>query len=219
MVQAILRCCPVDIGHFRTIKIMIGLLGSSLLLQLITFAAPGWVVYVNTVTGQTVYMALVYDVRCEDEGCTTYPISENEWRKEDGQFQTVSWIVEGLVPILFCGVSLFLYIFSLRRPKWLEPSFLFCIWFLGMATVLQWGLMAPFADIHRIFGPEGDFENFYQVPWNVILHSFSAFLTTIVMLTSLVTLMKKLIVNIMANDKMVEPCMTKLDEAEASAQL
>ncbi|KAL3862727.1 hypothetical protein ACJMK2_008680 [Sinanodonta woodiana] len=137
----------------------------------------------------------------------------------DWLFHYISWIIKGLVPILFCSVSLFLLLFSVRKPKWREPFFFFCTWILGIATVLQWDLMAPFADLHRMINASGGLGSYYRAPWNVILHSFSAFLTTIVMIASMVILMKKLIVNVMANDKMEEPLMTTLDDFEAPSHI
>lgn len=217
MLRAILRSVPlyIDIGDVRTIKIMAGLLGSSLLLQLITFTTPGWSVFKNA-EGKVEYMALMYDVRCNEEGCQTYRVSEDEYKK-DWLFHYISWTLKGLVPILFCSASLFLLLFSVRKPKWREPFFFFCTVILGIATVLQWDLMAPFADLHRMATARRGLGNYYPVPWNIILHSFSAFLTTTVMLASLVILMKKLIVNAMANDRMEEPLMTNLDDFEAQS--
>ncbi|KAK3592265.1 hypothetical protein CHS0354_020380 [Potamilus streckersoni] len=219
MLQVILRYLPIDIGHIRTIKIMIGLLGFSLLLQLIAFTTPGWVVEKNADTGLELYWALMYYVECNESGCKTYTISVNEPGKDALQFEFASTIIKGSVPIFICSVSLFILLFSLRKPKWREPFVFFCTWILGIAAVLQWDLMAPFADIHRRSTSKPGLGNDYPVPWNVILHAISAFLTTTVMLVSLVILMRKLIINLMADDRMEKPNMTNRDENLAGAPL
>ncbi|KAK3598204.1 hypothetical protein CHS0354_026605 [Potamilus streckersoni] len=220
MLRAILQSVAlyIDIGNVRTIKIMAGLMGPSLLLQLITFTTPGWRVYKNTEEGKVEYMALMYDVRCDEKGCKTYPVSEDEYKKE-WQFHYITWIIKGLVPILLCSVSLCLLLFSIRKPKWREPFFFFSTWSLGIATVLQWDLMASFADIHRMVLAHGLLRSENPVPWNVILHAISAFLTTTVMLVSLLILMKKLILNVMADDKMEEPLLTNLDDFQAQSHI
>ncbi|KAK3598205.1 hypothetical protein CHS0354_026606 [Potamilus streckersoni] len=198
MIRSIIQRLPtyMDIGHIRTIKVTMVLMGTSWVLQMITFTMPGWRVQKNVTSGFVDYMALMYDERCNNDGCKTYPISEDEDKKVF-LFHFITWIIDGLVPLLFSSLTLFLLYMSIKKPKWRGPFFLICTWSLGIAMILQWDLVATFAELHRISHlPPFTMEGYiFPVPWNVILHSFSAFLTTIVMLVPFVLLMKQLILN------------------------
>ncbi|KAL3862718.1 hypothetical protein ACJMK2_008671 [Sinanodonta woodiana] len=220
MCRAILQGVPVylAIGHIQMVKVMIGFLISSLMLQVVTFTIPGWRVLRNETSGIGDYMALMYDVRCDQEGCETHLISEDE-AKKDFLFHFITGIIEGIVPILFTSLSLVVLILVILKPRWQEPFFLISTWSLGTAMVLQWVLAATFAEIHRRSNrDEFKLKGYsFPVPWNVVLHSFSAFLTTMVMFASFLILMNRFVLNAMANDEMEEEVVTVTDESEAES--
>ncbi|KAL3862723.1 hypothetical protein ACJMK2_008676 [Sinanodonta woodiana] len=220
MCRAILQGVPVYLamGLIQTVKVMIGFLIFSLMLQVVTFTTPGWRVLKNETSGIVEYVALLYDVRCDQEGCGTHLVSEDE-AKKDFLFHFITWIIEGMVPILCSSLSLFVLILIILKPRWQEPFILISAWSLGIAMVLQWDLIATFIELHRL-STVGEFKlkgYSFPVPWNVVLHTISAFLTTIVMLASFLILMNRFVVKAMAKDETEEEVVTVIDESEAES--
>ncbi|KAL3862724.1 hypothetical protein ACJMK2_008677 [Sinanodonta woodiana] len=220
MFRAIMQGVPVylAIGHIQTVKVMIGVLIFSLMLLVVTFTTPGWRVQKNETSGIGEYMALMYNVRCDQKGCGTHIVSEDEAKKAF-LIHFITWIFEGIVTIFCSSLSLFLLILVIFKPRWQEPLFLISTWSLEISMVLQWDLIATFAEFHRMANAdELKLKGYsFPVPWNVVLHSFSAFLTTMVMLASFLILMKRLVVNAIANDETEEEVVTVNDESEAES--
>ncbi|KAL3862725.1 hypothetical protein ACJMK2_008678 [Sinanodonta woodiana] len=220
MFRAILQGVPVylAIGHIQAVKVMIGFLIFSLMLLVVTFTTPGWRVQKNETSGIVEYMALMYDVRCDQEGCGTHIVSEDK-AKKDFLIHFIKWIFEGMFPILCSSVSLILLILAILKPRWQDSFFLISTFSLEISMVLQWDLIATFAEFNRMANADKLKLKGYSfpVPWNFVLHSFSAFLTTMVMLASFLILMKRLVVNAKANDETEEEVVTVIDESEAES--
>ncbi|KAL3862726.1 hypothetical protein ACJMK2_008679 [Sinanodonta woodiana] len=121
MLRTICQRVPlyIDIGDVRTIKIISGLLGFSLLLQIITFTTPGWRVYKNEEKGKEEYMALMYDVRCDSQGCKTYAVSEDEYKK--GQ-PNPFWICPYPGTSDLCPMTVYFTFFTYRQHQDLPAS-------------------------------------------------------------------------------------------------
>ncbi|KAK3603026.1 hypothetical protein CHS0354_037773 [Potamilus streckersoni] len=120
-------------------KIVVCVLSISVVLQVVAFLTPGWMVF--TTNSRSEYQGLLYKVVCLSKGeCfTTSALNENA--SSGVWFQGISFIIKCLLPLILSAAALVLQIISMRQPKKKSQNYVSCLICATMSVVLQWDLV------------------------------------------------------------------------------
>ncbi|KAL3863328.1 hypothetical protein ACJMK2_005089 [Sinanodonta woodiana] len=141
-------------------KIIACALSISIVLQVVAFLTPGWMVFKSNTRSE--YHGLLYKVVClvKEECMTTSALNEDT--NSGVWFQRVSFIIKCLLPLIMSIAALTLQIHSMRRPNKKSQNYVRCLICITISVVLQWDLVF----LHTFLPQEqGNASSDFIFPW------------------------------------------------------